>query len=68
MTPKEEAKELVAEMYAVHSNSASNITLYFSKQCALIAVDKIIKIIPKNNGWELTLDYWKKVRNEIEKL
>ena len=63
---REKAKELIDKMYAVHSNSVSEITFYFAKQCALVAVDEIIKIIPKNNGWESTLDYWKEVREEIE--
>lgn len=44
ISPKEEAVELVKEMYKVHSDSASLITLYFAKQCALIAVDKILKV------------------------
>jgi hypothetical protein len=61
ISPKEEAEQLVREMYAVHSNSASDITLYFAKQCALIAVNKIIKILPHP-------DYWKLVKKEIEKL
>ena len=70
MTPKEKAKELVKRMYAVHSNSASDITWYFAKQCALIAVDEILKshyalltgIKPS------TYNYWQEVKTEIEKL
>ena len=42
MTPKEKADELVKKMYKIMSDSVSDITLYFSKQCALIAVDEII--------------------------
>ena len=45
MTPKEKAEELVKQMYIVHSNSASEITMYFAKQCALIAVDETIKTL-----------------------
>ena len=42
MTPKEKADEILKRMYAVHSDSASYITLYFAKKCALIAVDEMI--------------------------
>jgi hypothetical protein len=38
ISPKEKADELVKEMYKVHSNSASLVTLYFAKQSALIAI------------------------------
>jgi len=68
-SPKEEAKELIDEMYAVHSNSASDITLYFAKQCALIAVNKIYKeltqlISPSVHGFRH--QHWKEVKEEIE--
>jgi hypothetical protein len=70
MTPKEKAIELVRKMYVVCSNSASDITLYFAKQCALKVVDEIMKI-----GWNLPhygnqegLNYWYQVKQEIEKL
>jgi hypothetical protein len=76
MTPKEEADELVKEMYKVHSNSASLITLYFAKQCALIAVDKILNSFynvfddsvvesSKVGGYRNMKDYWREVETEI---
>ena len=66
MTPKEKADELVKRMYAVHSNSASDITLYFAKQCALIALDEMMKIaIWTDSG---VLEYLTEVKQEIEKL
>jgi hypothetical protein len=74
ISPKQEAEQLVREMYAVHSNSASDITLYFAKQCALIAVDEICEIL-EDNGFTFieyhdrtTIEYWLQVRQEIEKL
>jgi hypothetical protein len=74
MTPKEKAEELVKKMYAVHSNSASDITLMFAKQCALIAVDEICEIL-EDNGFSFieyhdrtTIEYWLQVKEEIEKL
>tara|TARA_R110000796_G_scaffold142204_4_gene258715 strand:- start:1712 stop:1918 length:207 start_codon:yes stop_codon:yes gene_type:complete len=41
-----------------------------SKQCALICVDKIIRneINTTMEPNEIIMDYWKEVRNEIEKL
>ena len=70
MTPKEKAKELVEKMYLVHSHSASDITYYFAKQCALIAVTEIIK---EKNGCSKYECYgqdinWNKVKKEIENL
>ena len=55
MTPKEKAKELVERMYQVHSSSASDITWYFAKQCALIAVEEILKCEvtePSDTDWD----------------
>ena len=65
MTPKEKAKELVEKMYVVHSHSASDISYYFSKQCALIAVDEVISVpyLLKYESW-----FYKEVKQEIEKL
>jgi hypothetical protein len=59
MTPKEKAKELV-EKYAIWSWNEA-------KQCALIAVDEILKALPEdyqNDIWS----YWQEVKQEIEKL
>jgi len=72
-SPKQEAEQLVREMYAVHSNSASDITLYFAKQCALIAVNKIINtnMLIDEDTYVMTpsyLQYWLQVKREIEKL
>jgi hypothetical protein len=73
ISPKQEAEQLVREMYAVHSNSASDITLYFAKQCALIAVNKIINtnMLIDEDTYVMTpsyLQYWLQVKREIEKL
>lgn len=75
MTPKEKADELVKKMYKVMSDSVSDITLYFSKQCALVAVDEIIKnggtkhiIEYKPNSYTNEVWYWEQVKQEIEKL
>jgi len=57
MTPKEKAEELLDKF--------SNVALlddYECKLCALIAVDEIIHEVYDD------LEWWKEVKNEIEKL
>jgi hypothetical protein len=77
MIAKEKAEWLVKKMYAVHSNSASDITLHFAKECALIAVDEILELTKRNTynpfDWnEITGvrydKFWTEVKQEIEKL
>jgi tricorn protease-like protein len=77
MIAKEKAEWLVKKMYAVHSNSASDITLHFAKECALIAVDEIIELTKRNTynpfDWnEITGvrydKFWTEVKEEIQKL
>lgn len=65
MTPKEKAEELVKKMYLVHSNTQSNITNHFAKQCALITVDEMIN---ETSLGTLLIDWWYEVRNEIKLL
>jgi hypothetical protein len=74
MTPKEKAEELVKKMYAVHSNSASDITLMFAKECALIAVDEIFQFMKMDDDYTETasnansiwVNYFIEVKQEIE--
>jgi len=61
MTPKEKAKELVDKMLFCYQG---NIDKYTSKQCALIAVDEILKAI----GFSDNKFYWNDVKQELEKL
>lgn len=69
MTPKEKADELVKKMYKIMSDSVSDITLYFSKQCALIAVDEILEDQMIQDGMRIEYpQYWIDVKREIEKL
>ena len=65
MTAKEKAEDLVKRMYAVHSNSVSDITFYFAKESALICVDEIRDNLPLISEIQ---DYWTNVKNEIIKL
>ena len=68
MTPKEKAEELVDKFIQTNGNA------FFAKECALIAVDEIIKlnVFDCNDEWSDedgdTREYWKQVKQEIEKL
>jgi hypothetical protein len=72
MTPQENAKELVNAMgisvsYGTNYTGGDDIPMYrnqYAKECALIAVDEIIKVA----YWQSVKDYWKEVKQEIEKL
>lgn len=59
MTPKDKAKELFMRNFEI------TVDDYCAKQCALIAVDEIIKANPHRVS---TMKYWNEVRHEIEKL
>ena len=68
--PKEKAEELVM-LYSKKSNNLKQRTDWdYDKQCALIAVDEIIKAI----DWHefetpnKEIEYWNEVKNEMQKL
>ena len=66
MTPKEKAKELYFKMH-----SQEQIVSKEAKQCALIAVDEILKAVDNPDETYLMQDsvnYWTEVKQEIEKL
>jgi hypothetical protein len=63
MTPKEKAEELFKKMYQVRSVAGSDITKYFAKQCALIAVNELLEECRLERDW-----YWDRVKTEIENL
>ena len=68
MTPKEKAIELIEKML---NGFQFNTDDYTAKQCALIAVDELIKelteeISPSVHGFRHK--YWQEVKQEIEKL
>jgi hypothetical protein len=85
MTPKEKAEQLVESFIPFSLNEATtedgfyyseSIQLWNAKQCALVAVDEIIKSNYKNTlndlGYRFTMNdldcYWEEVKQEIEKL
>ncbi len=62
MTPKEKAEELVDKYYWTFGDG------YLGSQhiqCALITVDEILK---EESIGSLLIDWWKEVKQEIEKL
>ncbi len=73
MTPKEKAKELVDKYDKTLTYLESKNK---TKQCALIAVDEIIKSTPSMNIYPPNFqskhprvkEYWQQVKTEIEKL
>lgn len=70
MTPKEKAKELLDKMmYHIKYNCQPTLSEMVAKQCALIAVDELIKQQSRwNNGSFYPSNYWTEVKEEIEKL
>ena len=66
MTPKEKAQELVAKMTRPINDDYYVDFNYYSKECALIAVEEIL-----NSGKdvdEFCDSYWQEVKKEIELL
>jgi len=79
MTSKEKAEELVLKFKELPQEGTMMFYLAFeiSKQCALIAVNEIIKVLEEvcdDRGYDpfeaplYTLNYYKEVKQEIEKL
>ncbi len=71
MTPKEKAWELYHKYRTLEGKFGDKVLYnYDAKQCALIAVDEILKSYLKYQIFE-TYDeykYWQEVKQEIEKL
>ncbi len=73
MTPKEKAQELFNKMFSppncVISLHRQSGRTFLAKQCALIAVDEIIKYCPNKPDYEFDpIEYFNKVKQEIENL
>ena len=55
MTPKEKAKELVLKYLRIDNNTKEWFNSHIAKQCALIAVDEILRSEPRspsNVDWD----------------
>jgi hypothetical protein len=62
MTPKEKALELYGKYWRI-------VDTLSVKQCALIAVDEILYSVKDNFIYSIKFhQYWKEVKQEIEKL
>jgi hypothetical protein len=75
MTPKQKAFELAHKFRLLEIRTSETTTMMISmadaKQCALIAVDEIIKAVNDPDDTFLSkdgIDYWENVKKEIEKL
>jgi len=74
MTPQEKAKDLFDNYYYCLLQSNIEKRNYWSKQCALIAVDEIIEALPcreeYGGEWKLidNTEFWQEVKQELEKL
>jgi hypothetical protein len=80
MTPKEKAEELIGKCYDTFINDKdehfTGTAWRLSKQCALIAVDEILSVLPQSEYLEDRGEfnenreriYWKEVKQKIEKL
>jgi hypothetical protein len=68
MTPKEKAKEIYCKYAdALIIRDLQTTANPFIKQCALIAVEEIMKSIDAEDHFVL-YNYWQKVKQEIENL
>jgi len=81
MQPKEKAEELITKFRPLvttwdcywDAERDENLIIADAKQCALIAIDEILKI-ENNNGYHFdgtnvtSISYWQEVKQEIEKL
>jgi thymidylate synthase len=64
MTPKEKAQELIDKMYHYQWREKQR-----AKECALIAVDEVIEALHEHHWQNRNVtEYWKEVKNELEKL
>jgi hypothetical protein len=68
MTPKEKAKWLVLKYLRINNNTKEWFNIHIAKQCALIAVDEIIKQESTYDPFFSDINYWQEVKQEIEKI
>jgi hypothetical protein len=70
MNYKEKAESLTGIFYdniGLNAKTSVEQLKYEAKQCALICVDEIIKVV-EDNCLEYDDNYWQQVKTEIEKL
>ena len=67
MNPKEKAEKLFYEMSYNSYDEDHNCSHYVARNCSLIAVDAILTVA-KEIATKESINYWKEVKKEIEKL
>jgi hypothetical protein len=67
MEPKVKAEQLVNKMFN-WIEGGSVIEYESAKECALIAVDEILKVASFYNDSQAEVTYWNEVKEEIENL
>lgn len=74
MTPKEKAKELIYK-FSIKDDLGwfvySPKPFTYAKQCALISIDEILEYLTSSIDIQVSvmaIDYWQKVKTEIENL
>jgi hypothetical protein len=69
---KDKAEDLILKFMRLQEPNYNWFHSKLAKQCALIAVEEIIKANPHSNPFNTdvysTMDYWQEVKSEIEKL
>jgi len=71
MTPQEKAKDLYDSYWYCLFQSNIEKRNYWSKQCALIAVDEILDVDcfdMSEEHFDNHIEFWEEVKQEIEKL
>jgi hypothetical protein len=67
MEAKEKAEQLVNKMFNWIAGG-SVIEYEMAKECALIAIDEILKVASFYNDSQAEVTYWQEVKQEIENL
>jgi len=69
MTPKEKAQELYDKFYlAKDQDGFHSVNKFRAKQCALIAVEEIMKTLSTQEGNLPVWEYWSDVMIELNSL
>ena len=67
INPKEKAHNLIEQMLLITNEFNEHIDFFGAKQCAIIAVNEIIKELDSERIFE-RIEYWNEVKKEIKKL
>jgi hypothetical protein len=68
MTPQEKSQELFDKYWELNTDFDGLVKYELAKQCALIAVDEIMNYMTPQTDSKEAFDYWREVKQEIEKL